>query len=304
MTLTQKQRHQREGISYAAGSEFVLNPDRDYIGSSSMWKPQLSSKSFYSIVLSLSVACISPAFAQAPPQTEVQEQVEAKAILMRMAEFLAHLPRFSVTARMGYDVVQQNGQKIEFGEVREVVAARPDRMRVDVKRSDGDQELLLFDGSSVTVFDADNNVYARIDKPGDLDALVTYFVKDLQMRLPLAQMLVTSLPAQLQKRVRSVDYVERAVDLDVPCDHLAARADTVDFQVWIAQGDQPLPRRVVITYREAEGEPQFWAELANWNLAPETPEALFAFTPPAGAEEIPIIVAVGGGQRQPGGGTK
>lgn len=222
---------------------------------------------------------------------------------MRMADFLARLPRFRVAARIGYDVVQENGEKIEFGEMRDVIVDRPDRMRVDVTRSDDDRGLLLFDGTSITVFDADNNVYSRIEKPGDLDALITYFVKDLKMRLPLAQLLVTSLPAQLEKRVRSVDYIERSVALDVPCDHLAARGDNADVQVWIAQGDQPLPRRVVITYRDAPGAPQFRADLFGWDLAPETSDSLFAFAPPAGAEEIPILVTAGGGRQQPGGAT-
>jgi hypothetical protein len=56
----------------------------------------------------------------------------------------------------------------------------------------------------------------------------------------------------------------------VPCDHLAVRtAGGVDFQVWIAQGDEPLPRRIVITYKDENGQPQFWADFSNWNLAPE-----------------------------------
>ena len=56
---------------------------------------------------------------------------------------------------------------------------------------------------------------------------------------------------QCDPRVASADYVEKTTITDVPCDHLAVRlANGVDFQVWIAQGDQPLPRRIVITYND------------------------------------------------------
>jgi len=57
-------------------------------------------------------------------------------------------------------------------------------------------------------------------------------------------------------------------------------------QLWIAKGDQPLPRRMVITYTRAEGQPQFRAQFSDWNLSPEVPDSLFAFTPPTGAVKI------------------
>jgi len=58
--------------------------------------------------------------------------------LMRMAGFLSRLGQFSVALQSGYDVVQDSGQKIEFGERRELVLVRPNRLRVDIERSDGD----------------------------------------------------------------------------------------------------------------------------------------------------------------------
>src|SRR5688500_18291651 len=50
--------------------------------------------------------------------TATESQVQARAILMRMADFLGGAQRFGVTVRGGYDAVQQSGQKIEFAEVR------------------------------------------------------------------------------------------------------------------------------------------------------------------------------------------
>ncbi|MBV8173453.1 MAG: DUF2092 domain-containing protein, partial [Verrucomicrobia bacterium] len=67
----------------------------------------------------------------------------------------------------------------------------------------------------------------------------------------------------------------------------------VDFQVWVAQGNQPLPRRIVITYKDEPGQPQFWAHLSNWNLAPVISDALFAFTPPNGADRVQFLAGLG-----------
>ena len=58
------------------------------------------------------------------------------------------------------------------------------------------------------------------------------------------------------------------------------------MQLWIAQGDQPLPRRRVITYKDAEGQPQFRAQFSEWNLSPDAPDSPFAFTPSEGATKI------------------
>jgi hypothetical protein len=119
-----------------------------------------------------------------------------------------------------------------------------------------------------------------------LDDTIIHFVKDLGMKLPLAVLLVSQLPAELKTRVRSVDYVERTSIHGSPSHHLVARTDMVDFQVWVADGDRPLPQRVVISYKQAKGEPQFWAQFSDWNLAPALDESTFLAKPPDGAQKV------------------
>jgi hypothetical protein len=211
---------------------------------------------------------------------------------MRMAERLAQARSLSVHIRTGYDVVQETGQKIEFGERRSVTLIRPDRLRVEAQLSDGEEQLVVFDGQTLTVFDAGENVYARVPRPGSVDEAVRYLVGDLRVRLPLARLFVTTLPAEVKHRVQSLAYVEEDTLTDVPTDHLAGRTEDVDFQIWIPRAGEPLPRHVVITYKHAEGEPQFWAVFSDWNLTADVPASQFAFSPPQGAEQIPFLVRV------------
>nr|MCU0736533.1 DUF2092 domain-containing protein [Methylotetracoccus sp.] len=65
--------------------------------------------------------------------------------------------------------------------------------------------------------------------------------------------------------------------------------DTVDYQIWIGEGTQPLPLRAVLTYKSAEGHPQFRADFVDWNLSPEVQNARFAFTPPQGARKVVFL---------------
>jgi hypothetical protein len=208
---------------------------------------------------------------------------------MGMANFLSKAQRFTVDTRSGYDVVQASGQKIEFGDRRRITLSRPDRMRIEVEDSDGDRRLVLFDGKQVTVYGATPNVYAQSPAPGELDKAIGYLVQGLRMRLPLAALFLSRLPAELDKRIRSLDYVGKVSFRGLPAHHLAARADQVDLQMWVADGDKPVPLRAVLTYREAEGQPQFWAEFSGWNLAPKITDEMFAFAPPQGAQKIAFL---------------
>ncbi|MBV8280012.1 MAG: DUF2092 domain-containing protein [Verrucomicrobia bacterium] len=215
-------------------------------------------------------------------------------VLKSMSQYLAQAQNFSVTIRDGYDAVQQSGQKIEFGELRKVTVSRPDRLRIEVERSDGEKNLVIFNGKELTVYTAKENVYATFSREGTLDQVIKYALENLKIRVPLAMMLLSTLPSELDKLILSADYVETTTITDVPCDHLAVRTNRgVDFQVWVAQGSQPLPRRIVITYKDDPGQPQFWADLSNWNLAPEISDALFAFTPPNGADRIEFLAGLG-----------
>jgi len=221
---------------------------------------------------------------KAPKETESQAQ--ARAILMRMAEYLGGAKAFSVSLRAGYDAVQKSGQKIEFSEARKITVSRPDRLRIEGEDSDGDKSLTVFTGKEIVLVNTTDNAYAVTPQPPRLDNAIVHYVRDLGMRLPLAMLLVSELPAELKARVRTVDYVEKTSLYGAPAHHLAARTDSVDFQIWVADGDRPLPQRVVISYKRDKGQPQFRALLSDWNLAPVVTDATFSVKPPEGAPKF------------------
>jgi hypothetical protein len=227
---------------------------------------------------------------------------DAEAILRRMAEFLSGAQRFSVSVRSDYDAVQESGQKISFGESRKVTLARPGRLRVEGESSNGAKVLVVFTGKEITLVDSAANVYATAPQPGGVDESIVHFVRDLGMRLPLAMLLVSQLPAELKARVRTLEYVEKTWVHGAPAHHLAGRTDDVDFQIWIADGDKPLPQRIVLTYVNAPGDPQFRAQFSDWNLAPSVTDAAFQIKPQAGAQKVAFaaqLPRVAAGARKP-----
>ena len=227
---------------------------------------------------------------------------DTKSQLIDMAKKIAETQQFSVTMHMGYDVVQESGQKIEFSEIRKLTIERPNHMRTYVEQSDGDIGQFVFDGKVITLFSESENVYAQTDLPGDLDSAIRYAVSKMGIRVPLARLLITTFPAELEKLTVDVDYVEHNTLGATPTDHIAGQSEDVDFQVWIAA--DLLPRRIVMTYKKAPGQPQFWAEFSDWNLKPKISAETFVFKPPKGAEKIlsllPAIKAEAASKKQGG----
>lgn len=235
----------------------------------------------------VSVLLAGVAEAQAPGVSP-----DPRALLLKMAEFLGQTQRFSVTVRSSYDIVQASGQKVEWNEVRTVTLNRPDRLRMETEKSNGVRTLVVFDGKQISAYDESGRAYAQASQPGGVDETVVYFVRDLGMRLPLAVFLLTHAASELDRRVTSVEYVERTGILGTTAHHLVGRTDTVNFQIWIADGDQPLPQRIVLTYPAAPGQPQFRAQFLAWKLAPELSDSLFTFTAPTEAGRIPFATAL------------
>lgn len=241
--------------------------------------------SYVVIMLLLTLGSVG---AQEPAQTNPEVEEKAMSVLKRMADFLSKAQRFSLTQEISYDAVQESGQKIEFGSARMVTIIRPNRARMDITDRDGSKSGFIFDGKQIAVFDTDPNVYATVSKPGTLDEAVDYFTQELDMVMPLGELFSSDLPNRLSDVVDSIYYVDESIIDGVNCDHLAARTAKTDFEIWIAKGEKPLPHRVVINYKNEVGQPQFRAQLSDWNLSPKISDSYFAFTPLAGAKKIPF----------------
>lgn len=240
------------------------------------------------IFIAVTFCCGAVAVAKEKPAAS-RSPHEARAILLRMAEFMARTGSFSVAVHDSYDAYQKSGQKIEFSEMRTITVARPDRLRIDVEESSGNRQMLLFDGKELTLATPTRNVYARTQQPGSIDDAVNYVIADLGIKVPFSVLLQTTAPKELDLKTQTLDYVERTTIFGAPAHHLAGRTAKVDYQIWIADGDQPLPQRLVLTYRKEKGQPQFRAQFSNWNLAAEAPASLFEFVPSAGMHKISFL---------------
>jgi hypothetical protein len=250
-------------------------------------KENMKKTTFIIVLAAFAVFLLSAA---QPARTAEMDDQQAMDILQKMARTLAAAKQFSFTLHSSYDAPQSNGQMVEFGALRQIQVKRPDKLRVDVQKSDGDQRIMVFDGQQIIIQNVTDNIYAKAEKAGSIDDAVKYLVGVLKTPLPLARMFLANLPAELERLVEKIDYVEQNMLTDVVTDHLAVRGRDVDFQIWIAQGKEVLPRRMVITYKNFRGDPQHRADFSNWNFSDKGVKGPFTFSPPKNAEEVPLLI--------------
>src|SRR4051812_35456813 len=216
------------------------------------------------------------------------DAVDAKAdkVLKAMGAKLASARQISFDSHALADQYTPDGQKLQYAKNQKVLLRRPDRLAVDVT---GDVEDLKFryDGKRVTLYNPRTSSWGTAaDMPSTIDDTLDTLADKYGMALPLADLAFADPYKSLTEHVRSSQYLGIGYVFDVRCHHLAFRQEAIDWQIWIEEGDNPLPRKIVLTFKESPGHPQYTAFLSNWNLTAESPDSAFAFTAPAGAKQV------------------
>lgn len=247
--------------------------------------------SFVAAVVAVALPAIAAAQAPAPTPsttpTPPPRAVEARADqeMKRMSEFLSKIPRFALEAEETFDEMPDGQPKLELTNLRRIAVERPNHAAADAT-GDTLNRAAWFDGKAVTVLDKEHNSYAVIDAPGTIDTALDKLEDDYGVVLPLADILSHDPYGNFMEGVTYGRYLGIHQAAGVPCHHLVFSQDTIEWQIWIDAGDQPLPRKLVIIYVNEPGEPKYTAVIRRWSLKPELPEGLFTFEAPEGAQKI------------------
>jgi len=76
--------------------------------------------------------------------------------------------------------------------------------------------------------------------------------------------------------------------LGVPCEHLAFSLGKVDWQIWVEQGNRPVPKKIVITYKDEAGTPEYTAIFSDWDFQTKLKDTQFNFVAPPGTTKIDV----------------
>jgi hypothetical protein len=225
-----------------------------------------------------------------------RDRVEPKAdeILKKMSDCLAGARAFRFESHDMIDDVLDSGQKIQFSNTRRVTVQRPNRIAGE-SSGDLDNERVWYKDKTLTILEKKDKVYGVMQVPDTIDAMLDDVIARFGITIPLADLYIQDPYKSIRGNIRIGRYIGLHHVGGTKCHHLAFRQDVLDWQVWIDAGEKPLPRKLVITYRETPGQPQYIAFLDKWDLSPQIDDSMFDFKPTPDLKEIdvePIIQAV------------
>ena len=106
------------------------------------------------------------------------------------------------------------------------------------------------------------------------------------LEAPLMDLIHSDVLSQLVGKDEEVIYLgDKNRISGVDCHQVAIRLADADVQIWVQEGDKPLPRRMMITSKWEGGAPRFIADM-QWQEKPQITPGTFDFGAPEGASEI------------------
>jgi hypothetical protein len=245
----------------------------------------------------------SPAGAAEPPPPLIEPALapgsrlvdpRADELVRQMSDRLARSTAFAFEAEEVYDEVPEQSPRQQVTNLRRVAMRRPDRLVGDAA-GDALNRSFWYDGKSFSALDNEQYVWASGTVPPTVDQALDWVFEQTGTVIPLADFLYADSYARLMGDVQRGVYLGIHEAAGVPCHHLSFEQATIDWQIWIDAGEQPLPRKLVITYKTEDEVPQYTVTMRKWNLKATLPDTLFAFAPPEGATRVDVV-AFGGPQ--------
>lgn len=233
-------------------------------------------------------ASAAAAFPMASLAQASEVDPEAVQLLRRSTDYLASQKQFRVDTDTTIEVVLSSGQKLQFGTRVAVTVQRPDRMRAE-RVGELINQTFFYDGKKLSVNLPDQKYYATVPAPPTLETMLDFARDQLNVIAPGADLIYNNGFERLTDDLTSAFVVGKAVVGGVQCDQIAFRNPQVDWQIWIEEGDKPLPRKFIVTSKLMPQSPQFVVVLSKWDAAPKITDDTFRFVPPTGSQQIEFL---------------
>jgi len=242
----------------------------------SVWRPKIP-KLVQVAVMGLALTAVSIG-------TTAQAEDDAGKILKAMSDYVGKQKSISVAFDTDIEVITPEIQKIQFASSGTVLMNRPDKLHATRTGGYADVEL-VFDGKTVSVLGKNMNTYVQADAPGTVDQLVDLLRNKYSIDMPGADLFLSNSYDEMMDGVLDAKHIGQGVVEGVECEHLAFRTLDTDWQIWVETGDNPIPRKYVITSKSTAAAPQYTITIRDWKTDTQASADAFTFKPPANAKK-------------------
>jgi len=204
--------------------------------------------------------------------------------LEAMSSYLRSLPRYTIEADISKDKVIAGNGKLQFDHVLKIGYIKGKGMSMDSSSPQRHMQY-FYNHKQFTLYTPRANFYSTVDAPATIPATLAAMENKFGVKLPLSDIFLWGTEAAPTDAIEAAFLVGTGRVNGRDCQHYAFRQAEVDWQLCIADGDAPLPLKLVITTTAIDIQPEYIATM-TWDLKPDIEADSFTFVPPAGAAPI------------------
>jgi len=245
------------------------------------FRPILFGSAF--VLLALVLACSRTA----ENQSNTVASNDPDQLLRQMSEKLSKAQNLSFKVGRKLDAALVEGRNVAESAAIEISVSRPGKFQARSDSIDNVRQI-FFDGQNLSIYDQTMKLYATAPVNGTIDQAVAKIDETYGFTPPLAEFILSDPYQALSGQIKTKSYQGKESVGGVECHHLTLGGDAADSELWIGTADL-LPRKLVATFKNREGNPQLQAEFSSWNLSPTLDDKLFAFVAPKDVEKIEMI---------------
>ena len=207
------------------------------------------------------------------------------ALVKKMGNRIQNAKEFSFHTEISYDDVLPSGQKIQFAAAQDVSVKRPNKVFAEYM-SDVESREFWYNGKSVTLLDKHRNLTTNTKTAATIDGTLSEIMNKYGYTPALSDFIYSDPHKTLMENVIAGFYVGLGDVNGTECHHVAFVEKYIDWQLWIGTGNNPVPRKLVITYKTVSDSPQYVVVFSDWNFNKSIPNSVFEPKLPPGVKEI------------------
>ena len=146
-----------------------------------------------------------------------------------------------------------------------------------------------YNGKTLTIASHPHKVFAQAPMPETIDRTLDVLAERYDMPLPMGDLLYGSAEKALLSDTTKGGYAGTENVGDTRCVHLAFQDVGVDWELWLPEQGDPLPKRFKVVQKSRSGQPAVDVTFTAWNLAPTIDDKAFAPKVPADYEGIAVL---------------
>jgi hypothetical protein len=221
------------------------------------------------------------------PATDAEKLARGRELLQQMSARLAAANAISVTTTETRDVVRQSGAKESLPGAGTYTIRRPDRFYA---RTTGGRNLeSWYNGKIITIAAHHDKVFAQAPMPDTINRTLDALAERYDMPLPMGDLLYGPADKALLSETTTGGYAGRETVAGVRCVHLAFQDTGVEFDLWLPEAGEPLPKRFRVVQKHRTGAPVIDVTFSEWNLSAPVTDATFDPAVPADYEGVALL---------------